>query len=332
MTNVTESTAQFEAALTGDQEAFHLLTEPHRRYLHIHCYRMLGSVLDAEDAVQETLLRGWKAISRFKRRSSLRTWLYSIATRVCLDLIRRQKRRQVPEQLFRPSQPTEPPRPPATELRWLEPYPTDWIADTETPESRALAKESIRLAFIAVLQSLPPRQRAVLLLVDVLDWSAAEVSEVLESSQSAVSSALRRARVNMRNRRDHGLSLSESAARLLERYVHAWHEADAAALAKLLVEDATFSMPPVPTWYAGRDDIEKALGTMILTESSRWILQATSANAQPAFLVYEKAGDGVYRFFGIQVLDVDGSRIRSATTFLDPRLMEVFGADELLAD
>lgn len=267
-----------------------------------------------ESAAQETLLRGWKAISRFKRRSSLRTWLYSIATRVCLDLIRRQKRRQVPEQVFRPSQPTEPPRPPATEIRWLEPYPTDWIADTETPEARVLANESIRLAFI-----------------DVLDWSAAEVSEVLDSSQSAVSSALRRARVNMKNRRDHGPSLSESAARLLERYVDAWHKADAAALAKLLVEDATFSMPPVPTWYAGRDDIEKALGTMILTESSRWILQATSANAQPAFLVYEKTGDGVYRFFGIQVLDVEGSRIRSATTFLDPRLMEVFGADEFLA-
>jgi len=321
---------EIEAARAGDQEAFRALTEPHRPYLHNYCYRMLGSVLDAEDAVQETYLHGWRAIGRFEKKSSVRTWLYSIATRTCLDLIRRRKRRHLPEERFQASPPTELPGRPVNEVQWLEPYPTEWIAAAESPESQVLENESIRLAFVAILQSLPARQRAVLLLIDVLDWSAAEVAELLGSSERAISSALHRARVTMQNRSEHKPSLSESASTMLDRYMTAWREADAEALASLLLEDATFSMPPIGTWYSGRDDIIAAVAQVILTDRFRWILMPISANAQPAFLVYEKADDGVYRFFGIQVLELDGALIKSATTFLDPRLMEVFGAEEVL--
>ena len=248
----------------------------------------------------------------------------------------------LPEEAFKSSLPATPPAGPASEINWLEPYPTHLIDEGETPEAHVLSRETVRLAFVTVLQSLPPRQRAILLLVDVLDWNAKEVATLLNSSERAVASALRRARVNMGQRRNEVDSdsdlrasrsnLSETAKNLLERYVTAWHDADVSGLTELLLEDATFSMPPVPTWYSGRSDIAAALAGGILAgeAQARWILVPSSANSQPAFFVYQLSEEGKYRFFGVQVLELSGSRIRSVTTFLDPRLRELFGATEMI--
>jgi RNA polymerase sigma-70 factor (ECF subfamily) len=317
----------------GDRRAFSAAVESYRKQLQTHCYRMLGSILDAEDMVQETFLRAWKNLRSFERRGSMRSWLYRIATNTCLDHLRKRPKRTLPQRSAEPSDPAAPLESPKAEPVWLEPYADELVSDPEpSTEARYTTSESISLAFVAVLQSLPPRQRAVLILFDVLDWKAKEIADLLQSSVSAVTSALHRARSTMASLY-HGRSDSRPGAQelaapagLLERYVKAWKAADPGGLTALLKEDATFSMPPVPTWYLGRDSIAAALAAGIFAGDahSRWLLKPTKANRQPSFAVYQRSEAEDYLLFGIQVIALDAGRINEVVTFLDPRLFESF--------
>jgi len=297
------------------------LLEQHRSALTGHCYRMLGSVVDAEDAVQESMLRAWKSIDRFQGQSSLRTWLYRIATNVCLDTLSATARRRV--------RPVELSATPAVvdddlvlEQRpreyWVEPIPDAMAlpaADTD-PEEQAIMRESIRLAFVAALQYLPPRQRAVLLLTQVLNWSAAEVAEGLEMSVAAVNSALQRARMTLATRNPATLprELSEDQKQLVARYVEAFEKYDVAALTRLLHDEATLSMPPYDLWLQGHDSIARwLLGPGIGCNGSR-LVPVEACGGTPAFAHYRQGGA---RAWALLMLELDGDRITSMTSYLD---------------
>jgi RNA polymerase sigma-70 factor (ECF subfamily) len=267
----------------------------------------------------------------------LRAWLYKIATNACLDELAARKRPQrgLPTTVLPAADPARPPEPPLTEYAWLEPIPHEWLADLEPgPEAHYTARESISLAFIAALQALPPRQRAVLILSDVLDWRAREIAELLGLTVSAVNSALHRARATLIKRyHTEGTEAvtpleDERLNALLSRYVQAWEMADVAGLVALLKEDAAFTMPPSPSWYRGQADIRVCLLTNIFAgdAAGRWRLRPTHANGQPAFGFYrrDEAG-GTYQAFGLQVLHWEGDRLREITTFLDPALLTRFG-------
>ena len=243
-----------EEALEGSERAFDELVSPHRRELHVHCYRMLGSFEDAEDAVQETLLRAWTRVSTYAGTSTFRAWLYAIATNVCLDALRRRKARTWPTEVAEAANPHSPIHAP-TELPWLQPYPDSLLADAsvESAEDEVVRRETIELAFLAAIQQLPPRQRAVLILRDVLAWSAKETAAALGMTSTAVNSALQRAHTTLddkalqRAQRPRLSSTAEQA--VLQKFVTAWQSADLAGLAALLAEDARFVMPPIPTWF-----------------------------------------------------------------------------------
>lgn len=318
-----------------NEKEFATLAEPHRRELRVHCYRMLGSLQDAEDLVQESFLRAWQHLDRYEGRATFRTWLYKIATNACLDTLAGRPKRALPPQRSAPSDPAQPPAPPAHEPIWLEPFPDELLADADDePAARYGAHESITLAFLAALQLLPPRQRAVLILRDVLDWQATEVAQLLDLSVSAVNSALHRARVTMaKHYRAHRLeslrtSVNDEKTRtLLERYVRAWEAADIDQLIGLLKEDASFAMPPFPSWYQGRAAIRAMLQSGILAGDARgrWRLIPTRANGQPAFGWYQRAeANEEYGAFGIQVLNVDGGGVADTTTFPTPVLFPFF--------
>ena len=329
--NVNQPSLNLQAI---DQDAFGTLFEPHRRELQAHCYRMMGSVQDAEDMVQETFLRAWRRRETFEGRASFRAWLYRIATNICLDTLKQRPRRAVPTTRQGVSTLAEPIPPSIMEPIWLEPYPDDLMVSAEdNPEGTFFTRENIMLAFVAALHLLPPRQRAVLILRDVLDWQASEVASALDTTVSAVKSALHRARASLS---DHDFSIIEGdAAHLLDEaaqiqlddYVRAWETADVDALLKLLTEDATFSMPPIPSWYRGRDEIR---GLTIKTVFSgqahgRWRLLPTRANRQPAFGLYRQADDpNVYNAYGIQVLTMRDGLIADITTFRVPALFPHF--------
>lgn len=327
-------TTRLAAARAGDQHEFSSLTEPYRRELQLHCYRLLGSLQDAEDTVQETLLRAWRRLETFEGRASLRAWLYKIATNACFDAIdRRPHRRTLPTSAHAPADPHQPPAPPIMEPIWLEPYPDDLIADPETgPEARYAAHESVTLAFLVALQALPPRQRAVLILCDVLDWHASEAAALLDMTISAVNSALHRARVTMLNTyhtrgREAARSIGDAAVRpLLERYVRAWESGEINDLIALLKDDATFSMPPTPTWLQGRAAIEVALRFALFGGDARgrWLLRLIRANHQPACAVYQRDEAGVYHAFGISVLTIEQNQVSDVVTFMDPTLFTRF--------
>ena len=285
-----------EAPASSNSPDIGSILEPHRRALQLHCYRMTGSLHDAEDLVQETLLRAWKSYAAFTGSSSLRTWLYRIATNVCLDAL---KKRRQPRRL-RPSGPASDPRAPvgaATgEMNWLEPYPDSELVGTGAGvEERVLIREEISLAFLTVLQLLPPRQRAILILSDVLEWQASEVGELLNASVSAVDSALHRARATIarnrhRAREDAVPAESDVPAvtELLSRYVKAWESNDIDGLVALLHQDAVLSMPPFSSWYQGRDSVRGILSLHPFGWGKRagWRLSPTGANGQPAFVLY----------------------------------------------
>ncbi len=337
-----EYASHLTAALNGSADEFSQLTEPHRRELQVHCYRILGSLADAEDMVQETFLRAWKRLGTFQERSSFRAWLYKIATNACLDALdKRARQRRLPTAVYPAADPHAPIAPPATEVSWLEPFPDEWLMDPAAinPEARYSAYESISLAFLAALQGLPPRQRAVLILIDVLDWSAQETADLLGASLSAVASALHRARSTMAKKyhrrfpEDRAELFTDSRSReLLDRYMRAWQAADVDSLVNLLRADAVFSMPPSPSWYRGRPAIREFLSTTVLGEkgvfegkaAGRWRLLLTSANGEPAFAVYERAENGDYRPFGIHVLSLNGDKISLVTSFIDPKLPSRF--------
>ena len=307
--------------------------ESHRAALTGHCYRMLGSAFDAEDAVQETLVRAWRSVDRFEGRSSLRTWLYRIATNVCLDALSDSLRRARPmEEGPVGSVDDELQMRPRT--HWLEPIPDARALPSDAdPFQLAALRQSIRLAFVAALQHLPPRQRAALLLVEVLGWSATEVAESLDMSVAAVNSALQRARatVALGRRNDSAEPLTDEQSRLLERYVDAFERYDIEALVMLLRDDATLSMPPYTLWLRGPDAIRTwLLGRGIGCRGSR--LLPTSASGLPAFGQYRLGRDGVHRPWSLTVLELSDNHIAAWNAFLDTdKLFPLFGLPSQLA-
>ena len=311
-----------------DEQAFGALAEPHRRELQAHCYRMLGSVQDAEDMVQETFLRAWRRRETFEGRASFRAWLYRSATNLCLDALRRRPRRGLPVTRGAARSIDEPIPDDVNEPVWLEPFPDDLAANEEAdPEARFTQRESITLAFVASLHLLPPRQRAVLILRDVLDWPASEVAVLLDQSVPSVKSALHRARTTLAARyRPEDLSpaaLDESLRPQLERYVRAWETADVEGLTALLKADASFSMPPIPAWYQGPEAIGRLVAKTVFSgaASGRWRLQPARANGRRAFGLYKlNPPAGTYDLYGIQVVSFSGDQIRDITTFRKPEL------------
>jgi RNA polymerase sigma-70 factor (ECF subfamily) len=294
--------------------------EQHRRELTAYCYRMLGSPFEAEDAVQDTLLRAWKALDRFEGRSQLRSWLYRIATNVCLDMLGSRERRARPMDMGPSGAPIEENLRELPEVTWIEPIPD--------PAEQTVERETIRLAFVAALQHLPPRQRAVLILREVLHWQASEVAELLDTSVASVNSALQRARATLSDADVHDSTpkLEEADLELLERYVKAFEQYDIKALTDLIHEDATQSMPPFDLWLTGRDDIFAWWwGPGIGCKGSR-VIPTVAANGSPAFGQYKPSPDGGYEPWALQVLEVSGGRIAELTFFLGTeKLFPLFG-------
>jgi RNA polymerase sigma-70 factor, ECF subfamily len=323
---VQESTAVKPPASELEHEL-----ERHRSELTAYCYRMLGS-LDAEDAVQETFIRAWRAYDRFEGRSSLRSWLYRIATNVCMDLLASRQKRARPMDLGPSREPVEANLSTLPEVTWLEPIP-DGVAVPEDgdPAEVAEARETIRLAFVAALQHLPPRQRAVLILCEVLRWRATEVAELLETSVASVNSALQRARATLETsdvtESTARTSVDEADAELLARYVKAFEQYDMEALTSLIREDAIQSMPPFDLWLEGRDDILSWwVGPGAGCRGSR-LVPTVAANSAPAFGQYKPSdtGDG-YVPWALQVLEIEDGQIVELTFFLDTeRVFPLFG-------
>jgi len=304
--------------------------EQHRRELTGYCYRMLGSPFDAEDAVQETFIRAWRNRDSFEGRSPMRSWLYRIATNVCLDALKNKDRRVRPLDTGPACEPIEANLNVPAEVQWLEPIPQALVAPEGDPADVAIANESIRLAFVAALQHLPARQRAVLILREVLGWQAAEVAELLQMSLAAVNSALQRARATIARSSispdGPAQPLNESERSLLDRYVAAFERYDINALTALIQKDARQSMPPYDMWLRGRDDILTWwFGPGIGCRGSRMI-PTTSANGQPTFGQYKPDPNGGYEPWALQVLELSEGRIGELTFFLDTaRLFPLFG-------
>jgi RNA polymerase sigma-70 factor, ECF subfamily len=315
--------AVVERSAVRDTPAFAEL-EQYRRELTAHCYRMLGSPFEAEDAVQETLLRAWRNLDRFEGRASLRSWLYRIATNVCLDMLQGRERRARPMDLGPAGEPViENLRTP--DVPWLQPVPDSLVAD---PAEAVASRETLRLAFVAALQHLPPRQRAVLILCEVLRWKASEVAELLDTSVASVNSALQRARATLESTElTPETSFEEPDRELLERYVKAFEDYDFDTLTSLIREDATQSMPPYDLWLSGRDDIFTWwAGPGITCKGSR-VVPVVNANGSPAFGQYRprESGEG-YEPWALQVLELSGGRIGELTFFLDTEtLFPLFG-------
>jgi RNA polymerase sigma-70 factor (ECF subfamily) len=322
-------------ARAGDQKAFGELVEPYRRELQLHCYRILGSLQDAEDLLQETLLAAWRGIDTFEERSSLRAWLYRIATNRCLNALRDAKRRppEVRRDLPQPTRMSEP--------LWLEPYPDvllDGVPDQAPgPDARYETKEAVTLAFVTGLQHLPPRQRAVLVLRDVLGFSASETADMLDSSEASITSALQRARVTLENRvpasRERApLPRSERERELLARFAEAFEHGDVERIVEMLTDDALLTMPPQPLEYQGHDAIAAFLADRFATHAGRRVRVVwTRANGQPAFAHYiEDAHAPVLRFFGVIVMTLEGDRVAGLTRFGDTAILSRLGLPRTL--
>ncbi len=331
--------ALLAAARAGSETAYVGLVEPHRAELHAHCYRMLGSVQDAEDALQDALLRAWRALARFEGRSSVRTWLYRIATNTCLDVAARRPKRVLPLDHGPTARPHQDPGPTLLDTPWLEPYPDEQLGLEDgfaAPDARYERRESLELAFVATLQHLPARQRAALILREVLGFSAREVAESLETTVASVNSALQRARRTVDERLPEQSqqatlrSLGDESVRdLVARYMDAMERADVDAVLALLVEDAAWSMPPMPSWYRGREAIALFLVEHALTV--RWRHVPAHANGQVAVGCY--AWDELRGCFVAGVLDVltlEGVRIAAITAFVDDEVLPRFGLPEAL--
>jgi len=306
--------------------------EPHRRELTAYCYRMLGSSFEAEDAVQETMVRAWKALDRFEGRSSLRSWLYRIATNVCLDMLRGPQRRARPMDLGPSSAADAPLAPGLPENTWIQPLPdAKAFGPDGDPADVATSRESIRLALVAALQHLPARQRAVLILREVLRWQAREVADLLGTTVVSVNSALQRARATLASLDledatvdPHDDESDDDRRVMLERYVDAFERYDMTSLVALLHEDAMFSMPPHPMWLRGPDQIVRwMIGPGAECRGSR--LVATAANGCPAFGSYRQAGPGLHQPWALQVLEISGGRIKGYHHFLDTSIFTTFG-------
>jgi RNA polymerase sigma-70 factor (ECF subfamily) len=327
------------AAAQGNEEAFRKLIEPHRRELQFHCYRILGSMHDAEDAVQETMLRAWRGLRGFEARASLRSWLYRIATNCCLDALHDERRRSPParEPMFEAPAPTR-----LAEPTWLEPYPDallEGIADTAPgPEARYEARETIELAFIAALLALPPRQRATLLLRDALGFRAAEVAEMLDASEDSVKSALKRARGAIERQlpavgaEQPPPPHSAREREIVQRFAEAWETDDIDGIVAMLTDRAWLRMPPLLLEYHGPDAIGSFLHALAAWRSDeRFRLVPARANTQPAFGVYRaQRNAAVADSTGLMVVTLEGTRIAAMTSFLDPSILARFGLPRTL--
>ncbi|MEV0646172.1 sigma-70 family RNA polymerase sigma factor [Phytomonospora sp. NPDC050363] len=322
-------------ARAGSGEAFRALVEPYRRELQVHCYRILGSVQDAEDLLQETLLAAWRGIGGYEERASVRTWLYRIATNRCLNALRSQNRRPQNHPAYRPEVPLPEPSHRHAEPSWLQPYPDallEGIVDRAPgPEARYEARESVSLAFLAVLQELPPRQRAVLVLRDVLGFRAAEVAAMLDTTENAVTSALRRARAALAgaprlNAEAPPRPDSPQERRIVDDFTRAFQTGDVDAVVAMLTEDARLTMPPLPLVYEGHEDVRHFLATVALRHCPRHVLIPTSANGQPAFGCYLRdPRTPILHAHGVLLLTLSGERIAAITRFLDNSLLTRFG-------
>jgi RNA polymerase sigma-70 factor (ECF subfamily) len=310
---------------------FARLTGPFRDELLAYCYRMLGSVQDAEDQLQETLLRAWRSYDGFEGRSSLRTWLYRIATNACLRALENRGRRPLPSGLGEPAgDPDAPLAAAQPEVPWLQPFPDALFGGTPSdPAAIAVSRSSMRLALIAALQYLPPRQRAVLILRDVLGWRAAEVAGLLGTTTAAVNSALQRARAQLEAAapaEDDIREPTRAADRdLVSRYAAAFENADMDALVRLLREDVVLEMPPLPAWFRGRDAVARFFGTRVMRRPGDFVMIPAAANGQPALAVYLRARDGRYLAHAIQVLTPTAAGLARIVSFNEPRLFAMFG-------
>jgi len=321
-------------AREGDGEAFRQLVEPHRHELQVHCYRVLGSLADAEDMLQETLLAAWQGLPGFQGRASLRSWLYRIATNRCLNWLRSARRRPAGDWPVLDVEPPEPSR--LGEVTWLEPYPDVLLdgAGEPGPEARYEMREAISLAFVTALQLLPPRQRAILILRDVLGFRAAEVADVLETTEESVTSALKRARATLSrdlpetDRPQPPKSADEQ--RLLAKFIDAWERADVEGIVSLMNEDAWLRMPPVPLEYQGLGPIGRFLTAVVFRQGRRYRLVPTRANGQPAFGVYvADRTSGIARANAFFVITLSGSKVSAITRF-DNAVIPRFGLPRTL--
>jgi RNA polymerase sigma-70 factor (ECF subfamily) len=327
----TESAAEerelLETAREGNDDAYRRLVEPHRSELHAHCYRMLGSVQDAEDALQEALVRAWRGLPKFEGRSSLRSWLYRIATNTSLDAIERRPKRVLPVDYGPPADPHGGVGEPVVESVWIEPYPDETLGIEDgyaSPDARYERRESVELAFIAALQLLPANQRAVLILREVLGFSAQETADALETSVASVNSALQRARATIEKKLPEqsqqetlGTLGDERLREIVERYADAWERNDVDTVVSLLAEDAAFTMPPMARWFQGHDGIRGFLADYSMLPDWGWRSIPTTANGQPALAFYswDKEQNG-HVPFAVNVLTFEGEKIKEVDAFI----------------
>lgn len=333
---MTYSEALEQAAL-GSTQAFEQLVKPYRQRLHLHCYRMLGSPFDADDALQETLLAAWRGFNTFESRSALGTWLTTIATRVCLRMISQRQRRRISSDHAPPLSSTSDLGEMVSGPVWVEPIPDSELpaeaADMDDPASILSRREDVGLAFVALLQHLPGTQRAALLMQDVMGYSAAETAEMLETSVPSVTSALQRARATLAARAVAGAE----PARLIDQpdldavlgsFVSAWERRDIGAMVQLLAKDARFTMPPLPAWFSGRGAVVRFLEDRVF--ATAWRLLPLGGNGQPGFACYQQQDDGHFRPGGVVLVTLSDARIAAIDSFLDPRVCKRFGMLEEL--
>ena len=323
----TSDNSLLDTARASDEAAFERLVEPYRKELHAHCYRMLGSLHDTEEAMQEAMLRVWRGLDRFEGRSSLRAWLYKIATNTCLDAIARRKKRLLPEDYAPRADPSQPPGEPVAEQVWIEPYPDEALAIEDgyaSPDASYEEREAVELAFVAAMQHLPARQRAVLILREVLGFSAEEVGETLDTSVPSVNSALQRARKIVDERlpeRSQQVTLrSLGDARMkeiVEQYMEAMRGGDVGRVVSMLTEDVAWSMPPLASWYGGIEEVEVFLRTKPLSGEWSWRHRPTIANGQLAVGTYTwMENQNAHVPFSLDVLTLNGERIEEVTAFV----------------
>lgn len=310
------------SARAGNSDAFTALLEPYRKPLLVHCYRMSGSLDDAEDLVQETFIRAWNKLKSYQEQGSFRNWLYVIATRLWLDEFRKRKKQVLLPLDGDPADPDSPPLPPTSPASWLDPLPDSWLSGIgPSPEFSYERRETISLAFMVALQKLNARQRVVLLMREVFNWSAEDAADVLGLTVDSINNLLYRARKNLE-----ASSYEETSnpKQNLDQFVNAWESGDVHSLIQLLHEKATFAMPPMGVWYAGRESIQRALQNFVFMPNIKWKLIPTSANGNLAFGIYRSEGEG-YQAFGLILPIFANDKIVEVTAFLSPQLVTRFG-------